>query len=143
MFRDRTEAGEKLAEALAARDLPDPVVLALPRGGVPVALPVARRLAARGIECTVLDLRWLAPLPVDAIAEELARTGRALLVDETRRTGGVAEGIMAALLDRGVRAPLRRVAAVDSFIPLGEAARHVLVSEELIEAAALELRAET
>ena len=46
MFRDRTEAGEKLAEALAARDLPDPVVLALPRGGVPVALPVARRLAA-------------------------------------------------------------------------------------------------
>jgi len=46
MFRDRTEAGERLAEALAALDLDDPVVLALPRGGVPVALPVARRLAA-------------------------------------------------------------------------------------------------
>ena len=41
MFRDRTDAGERLADALATRDLPDPVVLALPRGGVPVALLVA------------------------------------------------------------------------------------------------------
>ena len=46
MFRDRTEAGEKLADRLAGMSLPDPVVLALPRGGVPVALPVAERLAA-------------------------------------------------------------------------------------------------
>jgi putative phosphoribosyl transferase len=43
-FRDRTEAGIALAEQIAARDLPDPVVLALPRGGVQVALEVARRL---------------------------------------------------------------------------------------------------
>jgi predicted phosphoribosyltransferase len=46
MFRDRTEAGEALAEALEGLALPDPVVLALPRGGVPVAAPVARRLKA-------------------------------------------------------------------------------------------------
>lgn len=46
MFHDRTEAGERLADALETRDLPDPVVLALPRGGVPVALPIARRLGA-------------------------------------------------------------------------------------------------
>lgn len=46
MFRNRTDAGEKLAEALAALPLTDPLVLALPRGGVPVALPVARRLKA-------------------------------------------------------------------------------------------------
>lgn len=44
MFRDRTEAGERLAEQLAKAHLTDPVVLALPRGGVPVALPVAARL---------------------------------------------------------------------------------------------------
>lgn len=48
---DRTEAGERLAVAVAAwlgarPGLPPPVVLALPRGGVPVALPVARRLGA-------------------------------------------------------------------------------------------------
>jgi putative phosphoribosyl transferase len=46
MFRDRSEAGALLADALAGLDLPDPVVLALPRGGVPVALPVAERLNA-------------------------------------------------------------------------------------------------
>ncbi|GKY88769.1 phosphoribosyltransferase [Sinisalibacter aestuarii] len=46
MFRDRQDAGKQLAEALAQLDLPDPVVLALPRGGVPVALPIARRLNA-------------------------------------------------------------------------------------------------
>lgn len=46
MFRDRTEAGEKLADRLAGLGLADPVVLALPRGGLPVALPVARRLGA-------------------------------------------------------------------------------------------------
>lgn len=46
MFRDRAEAGEALADALAGLSLSDPVVLALPRGGVPVAAPVARRLKA-------------------------------------------------------------------------------------------------
>jgi len=46
MFRDRDEAGEALAERLGAMTLSDPVVLALPRGGLPVALPVAERLKA-------------------------------------------------------------------------------------------------
>lgn len=45
-FTDRTEAGERLADKLQALTLTDPVVLALPRGGVPVALPVAARLKA-------------------------------------------------------------------------------------------------
>lgn len=46
MFRDRTDAGRRLAEEVAARSLHDPVVLALPRGGVPVGFEVARRLGA-------------------------------------------------------------------------------------------------
>ena len=46
MYATREAAGEVLAEALARLDLSDPVVLALPRGGVPVALPVARALSA-------------------------------------------------------------------------------------------------
>lgn len=47
-FRDRDDAGERLADAVvtAGLDLVDPVVLALPRGGVPVAAAVARRLGA-------------------------------------------------------------------------------------------------
>ncbi|MEO3885757.1 phosphoribosyltransferase [Nonomuraea sp. B5E05] len=45
LFADRAEAGALLAERL--RDAHDPVVLALPRGGVAVAEPIARRLGAR------------------------------------------------------------------------------------------------
>lgn len=45
-FADRTDAGQQLAATLAAREYPDPVVLALPRGGVPVALPIAAALHA-------------------------------------------------------------------------------------------------
>jgi putative phosphoribosyl transferase len=46
MFRDRKDAGERLAERLAHHKDRRPVVLALPRGGVAVALEIARRLAA-------------------------------------------------------------------------------------------------
>jgi predicted phosphoribosyltransferase len=46
MFEDRHQAGEALADRLAGLGLADPVVLALPRGGLPVAMPVAERLGA-------------------------------------------------------------------------------------------------
>lgn len=46
VFRDRADAGAHLAEALATRRWTDPLVLALPRGGVPVAAPVASALGA-------------------------------------------------------------------------------------------------
>jgi putative phosphoribosyl transferase len=41
-FQNRSEAGRALAKVLVDRSLPDPIVLALPRGGVPVAAEVAR-----------------------------------------------------------------------------------------------------
>ncbi|MDC0657651.1 phosphoribosyltransferase [Leisingera sp. SS27] len=46
MFEDRMSAGLQLAEELAELPMTNPVVLALPRGGVPVALPVAQKLQA-------------------------------------------------------------------------------------------------
>lgn len=46
MFRDRKEAGEKLGMELSKLQLHQPVVLALPRGGVPVAVEVAKALNA-------------------------------------------------------------------------------------------------
>jgi len=45
-FRDRSDAGRRVASAVAGLGLADPVVLALPRGGVPVAFEVAAALHA-------------------------------------------------------------------------------------------------
>lgn len=45
-FNNRIEAGQALAKELVKKNYPDPVVLALPRGGVPIGLEVARSLKA-------------------------------------------------------------------------------------------------
>ncbi|MFF5227029.1 transketolase C-terminal domain-containing protein [Dactylosporangium sp. NPDC000521] len=100
--------------------------------GVRMSLRAAARLSEEGVGCRVVDLRWLSPLPVGDIIKHASDTGRVLIVDETRRSGGVGEGIIAALVDAGYVGVARRVAAVDSFVPLGPAANHVLVSEEQI-----------
>jgi 2-oxoisovalerate dehydrogenase E1 component len=105
--------------------------------GLRMSLRVAPRLAAQGVEARVVDLRWLAPLPVEDVLREAARTGRVLVVDETRRTGGVSEGVVAALVDAGYDGRVARVASKDSFIPLGDASSLVLLSEAEIEAAAV------
>ncbi|MBU9764496.1 MFS transporter [Mycobacterium sp. TNTM28] len=107
--------------------------------GVWMSLRVARRLAEAGIAARVVDLRWLAPLPVADMMREADATGRVLIVDETRRSGGVGEGVLAELLDGGYTGVVRRVAGADSFIPLGDAALQVLLSEDTIEAAAVKL----
>ncbi|SPT57842.1 thiamine pyrophosphate-dependent enzyme [Actinomadura madurae] len=104
--------------------------------GLRMSLRAARRLEARGVGCRVLDLRWLAPLPVEDLLREARATGAVLVADETRRTGGVSEGVLAALADAGFQGKAGRVAGEDSFIPLGDAAYHVLLSEEAIEDAA-------
>ncbi len=104
--------------------------------GVWMSLRAARRLEAEGIRCRVLDVRWLAPLPVEDLTREAARAGRVLVVDETRRSGGVSESVLTALVEAGFRGPMRRVASKDSFVPLGPAANLVLVQEPEIEDAA-------
>ncbi|AWM89065.1 phosphoribosyltransferase [Microvirga sp. 17 mud 1-3] len=45
-FRDREDAGAQLADRLSRMNLADPVILALPRGGIPVARPIAAALHA-------------------------------------------------------------------------------------------------
>jgi 2-oxoisovalerate dehydrogenase E1 component len=107
--------------------------------GLRMSMRVARRLADRGIAARVVDLRWLAPLPMADVLREAGETGRVLVVDETRRTGGVSEGVIASLVDAGFDGQIARVASKDSFIPLGDASALVLLSEKEIEEAALAL----
>ncbi|MGB3481662.1 MAG: thiamine pyrophosphate-dependent enzyme [Mycobacterium sp.] len=108
--------------------------------GVPMSLRVAQRLRrSQGIDARVTDLRWLAPLPVADIVREAEATGRVLIVDETRHSGGVGQHVLAALADNNFQGVVRRVASADSFIPLGPAALRVLLDEDTIETAATAL----
>jgi 2-oxoisovalerate dehydrogenase E1 component len=107
--------------------------------GTPMGLRVARRLQARGAHARVLDLRWLAPLPEQDLLAAARATGRVLVVDETRRSGGVSEPVITSLVDQGFDGPMARVTSEDSFIPLGAAANEVLLDEKTVEKAAWEL----
>ncbi|MEU0571471.1 thiamine pyrophosphate-dependent enzyme [Nonomuraea sp. NPDC005983] len=107
--------------------------------GVRMSLRAAVKLTQEGYSCRVLDLRWLSPLPVEDLLRAAELTGKVLIADETRHSGGVSEGVMAELVDAGFTGPIARVTSPDSFIPLGDAANLVLLSEEEIEQAARKL----
>ncbi|HEX6130755.1 MAG TPA: phosphoribosyltransferase family protein [Actinomycetota bacterium] len=95
MFRDRTDAGERLAEALRGRVGPDAVVLGVPRGGVVVAVPVAEAL---GLPLDVVVPRKLrAPFNPELGIGAVAPGVRYLDDDLVRRLG-----IDEAYLDREV-----------------------------------------
>ena len=99
---------------------------------------LARRALERtGIAGTVLDLRWLVPLPEEHLLEVATDFDRVLVVDETRRSGGVSEGVVTALVDGGYAGRISRVTALDSFVPLGPAAAHVVLTEDDVVAALL------
>lgn len=107
--------------------------------GLWMSLRVARRLVDVGISVRVVDLRWISPLPRQDMVVEASATGRVLVVDETRESGGVSEGILTALVDAGYSGPMARVASYDSFIPLGDSALEVLLGEDTIYDAAIKL----
>lgn len=124
----------------AAHGEPGDVTILTYGNGHLLSRQAQRRLAAEhGLTARVVDLRWLKPLPDQAILDEAARARRILVVDECRRTGGPSEEIMTLIAEAGLAKPLARIAAEDSFIPLGAAAYHVLPSADRIAAAALAL----
>jgi 2-oxoisovalerate dehydrogenase E1 component len=90
------------------------------------------------VKARVIDLRWLAPLPEEALLEAVKHCERILIVDECRRTGSQSEALMAFFDERAPEKICRRIAADDSFIPLGKAATVTMPSRDSIVAAALE-----
>ncbi|MFN3841696.1 MAG: thiamine pyrophosphate-dependent enzyme [Rehaibacterium terrae] len=109
--------------------------------GVPMSLRAARQLEAeRGWKVRVVDLRWLVPLNEAFIVEQAKTARRILVVDEGRRSAGVGEGIVTALVEGGLGGkPLRRVVGADTYTPLAGAALLVLPSEADIVVAAAAL----
>lgn len=103
--------------------------------GLHLSLQAQKRLAEAGVASRVIDLHWLNPLPDAAMLEAIGDAARVLVVDETRRTGGLAEALMALLAERTDK-PIARHVAEDSFIPTGPAYAATMPSADSIVAAA-------
>ena len=134
------EPGQALVpgeERVYGADASDLVVFTF-GNGVPMSLRAARQIEqAHGWKVRVVDLRWLLPLNEAAIARHAAEAARILVVDEGRRSAGVGEGIITAIVEAGHGdKPLRRVVGADTFTPLAGAALLVLPGEEDIVAMA-------
>ena len=83
-------------------------------------------------------MRWLSPLPADALIAAVKGARNILIVDETRRSGGIAEALMALFTER-TDVPHARITAEDSFIATGPAYAATMPSAEGIFDAAMKL----
>ncbi|SHJ10983.1 branched-chain alpha-keto acid dehydrogenase E1 component [Shimia gijangensis] len=98
----------------------------------------AKPLAEAGIDTRIIDIRWLAPLPVEGIVEALDGAEKILIVDECRTSGNVSEALM-ALVAENTNLPHARIAAEDSFIATGPAYAATMPSRDSIFEAATNL----
>jgi len=102
-FNDRRDAGRQLAQAFEGRMLDRPVVLGLPRGGVPVAAELARALHA---PLDVLVVRKLGlPHQPEVAMGAIGERGARVLNDDVLRSSGVSDAQLAAV-ERRERAEL-------------------------------------
>lgn len=94
-FNDRRDAGRQLARAFEGRRLDRPVVLGIPRGGMPVAAELARAL---GAPLDVLVVRKLGlPQQTELAMGAIGERGARVLNDDVLRAGGVSEKQLAAV----------------------------------------------
>ena len=121
----------------------DDLVIVTYGNGVPMSLRAARRIEqAHGWKVRVLDLRWLVPLNDAWIVEHVRGAARVIVVDEGRRSAGVGEGVITALVEGGLgERPIERVVGADTYTPLAGAAFMVIPGDEDIVAAAERLAA--
>lgn len=85
-----------------------------------LALAASERLAAEGVEAEVINLRSLRPLDIETVTASVARTHRAVVVQEQWRPFGAAAEIAASIAERvfdQLDAPVERVTGADVPMP--------------------------
>ena len=104
-------------------------------------LEAAETLSEEGIECEVVDLRTVSPLDREAIVEAFEKTGRAVVVHEAPKTGGLGGEITAILQEEALlyqEAPVGRVTGFDVPYPLYALEDYYLPSAARVEEGILE-----
>ncbi|MGZ0746898.1 alpha-ketoacid dehydrogenase subunit beta [Haloparvum sp. AD34] len=122
-FREEVPEGDHtvpLGEAKTRRE-GDDVTLYTYGAMTRPTMEAAENLAEEGIDCHVLDLRTISPLDRESIVEAFKRTGRAAVVHEAPKTGGIGAEITAILQEKALlhqEAPISRIAGFDVPYPL-------------------------
>lgn len=102
---------------LRARRMGKDVTLISWSTGMRVAEKAAETLKQDGIDASVIDMRWLSPLPFEELVEQVTASGRAaVIVHEANMTGGVGAEIAIRLFEAGFR-KIARVATPDVRMP--------------------------
>jgi pyruvate dehydrogenase E1 component beta subunit len=106
---------------------------------VGVSLKAAAQLANDGIECEVIDLRWLRPLDMETLYTSFKKTNRAVVVEEGWPTYGLSAEIAARIYDvcfDYLDAPIQRVAQKEAPLPYsGPLEKYMLPKPEDVMAA--------
>jgi pyruvate dehydrogenase E1 component beta subunit len=122
-FRDDVPEGTymvELGEAATRREGSDVSVFTWGAMTRPT-MEAAEELAEEGIDCEVVDLRTLSPLDEETIKESFTETGRAVVVHEAPKSGGLAGEIIATIQEDVLlhqEAPIKRVTGFDVPFPL-------------------------
>jgi pyruvate dehydrogenase E1 component beta subunit/2-oxoisovalerate dehydrogenase E1 component len=115
-----SDAGPVPISGAAVRRAGTDVTLITYGGSLFKALEAAEALAGEGIKAEVIDLRSLRPLDDATVMASVARTHRAVIVDEGWRTGSLAAEITARIMEQAfwdLDAPVERVCSAEVPIP--------------------------
>lgn len=91
--------------------------------GVEWSLEAAAALAKEGVECEVIDLRWLRPLDTDLVFESFKKTNRCVVVEEAMPLYSIGSEIAAQIQEHMfdyMDAPVKRVSAMDVPLPFAK-----------------------
>jgi pyruvate dehydrogenase E1 component beta subunit len=91
--------------------------------GVEWSLEAANALAKEGVECEVIDLRWLRPLDMELAFESVKKTNRAVVVEEATPYFSVGSEVAAQIQEHMfdyLDAPIKRVSAMDVPLPFAK-----------------------
>lgn len=104
------------------------------------ALAAADKLAALGIEAEVIDPRTISPLDEETIINSVKKTGRAVVVHEAHKIGGIGAEIAAMIMEKAFRyldAPVLRLGAKHCTLPFNLGLENAVVpqEEDIVQAA--------
>lgn len=98
------------------------------------ALSAAEKLASEGIDVEVVDPRTIVPIDEETILNSVKKTGRAVVVHEAHKTGGIGAEIAAMIMEKAFKyldAPVARLGAKYCTLPFNLGLENAVVPQEI------------